>query len=92
MNLLDIPCTLLGRLTVDQYLSRKRLRARVAIFYAKKAAAISIDVASYAVIVDAKDIHAKEFYMRHGFIELKNQPIRFFIGILVRRSRQSGVA
>ena len=77
----DVPCTLLGRLAID-YRHRRQGYGRALLFYAlKKAAAISLDVASYAVIVDAKDMQAKEFYMRHGFLEFKNQPMRLFIPI-----------
>jgi len=42
---------------------------------------LTLEVASYAVIVDAKDIQAKEFYKRHGFLELKNQLMRLFMPI-----------
>jgi len=77
----DVPCTLLGRLAVDQRYRGKGY-GRALLFYAlKKAAAISLDIASYSIIVDAQDVQAKEFYMRHGFLELKNQPMRLFIPI-----------
>ena len=77
----DVPCTLLGRLAID-YRYRKQGFGRALLYFAlKKAVAISLDVASYAVIVDAKDMQAKEFYRRHGFLELKNQPMRLFIPI-----------
>ena len=77
----DVPCTLLGRLAVD-HRHRGQGYGRALLYYAlKKAAVISLDVASYAVIVDAKNMQAKEFYKRHGFLELKNQPMRLFIPI-----------
>jgi GNAT superfamily N-acetyltransferase len=77
----NVPCTLLGRLAVDQHY-RGQGYGRALLFHAlKKAAMISLDVASYAVIVDAKDMKAKEFYKQHGFLELKNQPMRLFMPI-----------
>ena len=77
----SVPCTLLGRLAVDlRY--RGQGYGRALLFHAlKKAAMISLDVASYAVIVDAIDMQAKEFYKRHSFLELKNQPMRLFMPI-----------
>ena len=76
-----VPCTLLGRLAVDiRY--RGQGYGRALLFHAlKKTAMVSLEVASYAVIVDAKDMQAKEFYKRHGFLELKNQPMRLFMPI-----------
>ena len=77
----NVPCTLLGRLAVDlRY--RGQGYGRTLLFHAlKKAAVISLEIASYAVIVDALDMQAKEFYKRHGFLEPKNQPMRLFIPI-----------
>ena len=75
----NVPCTLLGRLAVD-YRYKGQGYGRALLHHAlTKAALISNDVASYCVIVDAKDARAKDFYVRHGFIELVNQPLRLFI-------------
>ena len=77
----SVPCTLLGRLSVDQHY-RGQGYGRALLFHAlKKAAVISLEIASFAVIVDAKDIQAKEFYRRHGFLELNNQPMRLFMPV-----------
>ena len=75
----NVPCTLLGRLAVDHRYKGHGYGRALLQHALKKAAKISIEVASYAVIVDAKDMRAKDFYACHGFIELKNQPLRLFI-------------
>ena len=77
----SVPCTLLGRLAVDLHY-RGQGYGRALLFHAlRKAAIVSLEVASYAVIVDAKDMQTKEFYKRHSFLELKNQPMRLFMPI-----------
>ena len=75
----SVPCTLLGRLALDQRYRGQGYGRALLLHALKKAALVSEEVAAYAVIVDAKDIQAKEFYLRHAFIELKNQPLRLFI-------------
>jgi hypothetical protein len=37
------------------------------------------EVASWAVIVDAKDEAASRFYTRHGFLKLPDAPQRLFL-------------
>lgn len=41
----------------------------------------SLGVAAAAVVVDAKDDHALDFYLRHGFAPLTNTPQRLFLPI-----------
>lgn len=74
-----VPCTLLGRLAVD-----KKFRGcgygRALLYNAfNRAAMMNEEIASFAVIVDAKDVQAKSFYKKHDFIELKNQNMRLFM-------------
>jgi GNAT superfamily N-acetyltransferase len=74
-----VPCTLLGRLAVDERYQGKGY-GRDLLFYAlKKSAEINEHIASFAVMVDAKDKNAKRFYQKYGFIELVNLPMRLFI-------------
>ncbi len=71
-----IPATLLGRLAVDQrYRGRGygRFLLADALFRAVRS-----EIASFAVIVDAKDESAKRFYERESFLPLPNQPMKLF--------------
>lgn len=71
-----IPCILLGRLAVDERLSGQGL-GRVllvdAIIRSSK-----LEVAAYALIVDAKDEAAADFYGRMGFKPLTDRPLKMF--------------
>ena len=77
----DVACTLLGRLAVDLHFKGMGF-GRLLLFHAlKKAVDTSQDIASFAVIVDAKDEEAKSFYLKYDFLELEDAPLRMFIPI-----------
>ncbi len=71
-----IPATLLGRLAVDQnYQGRGygRFLLADALFRAVRS-----EIASFAVIVDAKNETARQFYERESFLPLPDQPLKLF--------------
>lgn len=71
-----VPATLLGRLAVDQnYQGRGygRFLLADALFRAARS-----EIASFAVIVDAKDDSARRFYERESFLPLPDQPMKLF--------------
>jgi GNAT superfamily N-acetyltransferase len=63
-----VPVTLLGRLAVDCRYQGKGYGTLLLAHALKKAATASTEIASYAVIVDAKGISAEKFYISFGFI------------------------
>ena len=78
-----VPATLLGRLAVDT-----RLRGRGAGEYLlmdalRRALEASREVASVAVVVDAKDDAAVSFYRRYGFITFAARPRQVFLPMAV---------
>ena len=71
-----VPATLLGRLAVDQsYRGRGygRFLLADALFRAVRS-----EIASFAIIVDAKDEAARRFYERESFLPLPEQPLKLF--------------
>ncbi len=71
-----VPATLLGRLAVDQnYQGRGygRFLLADALFRA-----VSGEIASFAIIVDAKDEAARRFYERESFLPFPDQPMKLF--------------
>ena len=40
-----------------------------------------IDVAAFAMIVDAKDENAKQFYEHYGFVAFTGQPLTLYLGL-----------
>ena len=63
-----IPAVRLGRLAVDHTCQGQGLGGALLADALERA--IRSDVASYAMVVDAKDATAAAFYRHHGFIEL----------------------
>ena len=64
-----IPATLMGRLAVDLKFQGKRIGELLLIDGLERSLLQSGQVASFAVMVDAKE-GAVEFYRRYGFLEL----------------------
>ncbi|WP_336741410.1 GNAT family N-acetyltransferase [Aureimonas altamirensis] len=71
-----IPATLLGRLAVDRrYQGRGYGRYLLADALYR---AMRSEIASFAVIADAKDQSAKRFYERESFFPFPDQPLKLF--------------
>ena len=74
-----VPATLLGRLAVDTRLRGKGMGEHLLMDALRRAFEASQDVASVAVIVDAKNHDAEVFYRRYEFIPFADQPNRLFL-------------
>ena len=70
------PATLLGRLAVDRRRQGKEY-GRFLLADALYRAAQS-EIASFAVIVDAKDENARRFYERESFLPFPDEPMKLF--------------
>ncbi|MDR3467619.1 MAG: GNAT family N-acetyltransferase [Xanthobacteraceae bacterium] len=71
-----VPATLLGRLAVDRAHQGRgygRFLLADALFRAVRS-----EIASFAIVVDAKDEAARRFYERESFLLLTHQPLRLF--------------
>jgi len=73
----EIPATLLGRLAVDGVWQGKGLGERLLLDALLRS--LASDIASYAVVVDAKDENAARFYARYGFQQLERRGRRLFL-------------
>jgi len=71
-----VPATLLGRLAVDRRHQGKGY-GRFLLGDALHRAARS-EIASFAMIVDAKDESARRFYERESFLPFPDQPMKLF--------------
>ena len=72
----DVPATLLGRLAVSQDYRGQGLGEFLLLDALHKALLTAEQVASAAVVVDAKDEEARKFYLRYGFLPFPSQPNR----------------
>jgi GNAT superfamily N-acetyltransferase len=72
-----IPATLLGRLAVDRRRQGKGYGRHLLADALWRAA--RSEIASFAVIVDAKDESARQFYLRESFLPFADQPMKLFL-------------
>jgi GNAT superfamily N-acetyltransferase len=72
-----VPATLLGRLAVDRRHRGKGLgRFMLADAFWRTARS---EIATFAVVVEAKDEAARDFYRREGFLPLPDRPLKLFL-------------
>lgn len=76
-----VPAVRLGRLAIDRSFQGQGLGG--ALLADALDRAIRSEVASYAMVVDAKDDAATAFYRHHGFIEFPSSPRRLFLPLAV---------
>jgi ribosomal protein S18 acetylase RimI-like enzyme len=75
----EVPTTLLGRLARSFDFKGQGVGSLLLADALKRALQGSTQVASWAVVVDAKDAEAIEFYRRFGFIALPTNSQRLFL-------------
>jgi ribosomal protein S18 acetylase RimI-like enzyme len=73
-----VPATLLGRLAVSIDFRGQGIGELLLLDAFKRVLANTQEVGATALVVDAKDQRAREFYLRHDFIPLPSQPNRLF--------------
>lgn len=73
----QVPATLLGRMAVDSDWQGRRLGEALLVDALFRS--LASEIASYAVVVDARDESASRFYMRYGFQPLEHSHRRLFI-------------
>ncbi|MBY0472132.1 GNAT family N-acetyltransferase [bacterium] len=76
-----VPVGRIGRLAVDQSMQGKGLGGELLANALKKIQDASKVVGAHAVVVDAKDASAKNFYEKYGFIALIDDPMTLFLPI-----------
>lgn len=76
-----VPATLLGRLAIDDAFRGQGLGEKLLMDALQRSLTQSKQVASTAVVVDAKDDTAVAFYKKYGFVALPGIPNRLFIAM-----------
>lgn len=79
----SVPAVRMGRLAVDQDFKGQGLGGALLADALERA--VNSDIAAYALVVDAKDESAADFYRHHDFIALPNQPLTLFLPLATVR-------
>lgn len=75
----EVPATLLGRLARSSEFQGQGIGEILLTDALKRSLANSKHVASWTVIVDAKDSNAAAFYKKYGFVDIPATPSRLFL-------------
>ena len=81
-----LPAALLGRLAVDRRYQGQRLGESLLYHALRQVVRQSQEIAIRAVVVDALDEHAADFYARNGFLRFRDHPRHLFVPIETIRS------
>lgn len=74
-----VPVARMGRLAVDKSAKGQGLGQHLLVDAMKRVQAAASSVGVYALLVDAKDVNAKSFYQKYGFLELTSNPMTLFL-------------
>ena len=74
-----LPATLLGRLAVDNDQKGKRFGELLLIDALKRSLEAAMQVASLAVIAEALDERALSFYIKYGFKQFSQEPMKLYL-------------
>ncbi|MCY7385493.1 MAG: GNAT family N-acetyltransferase, partial [Microcoleus sp. CAN_BIN18] len=74
-----LPATLLGRLAVDRTYQGQHFGELMLIDALKKALLATAQIASLAVIAEALDSPAANFYQKYGFQKFKQNPMKLYL-------------
>ena len=78
-----VPVALVGRLAVDKKVRGQRLGETLLIHALQSAQRAARIVGIYAVVVDALDESAKNFYLKYGFNSLTDDPLHLYLPMKV---------
>lgn len=74
-----VPAILIGRLAVDRQSQGQGLGETLLMDALKRVLLASEAIAVYAIIVDAKNNDAMDFYKRYGFVPFESAPHRLYL-------------
>lgn len=81
-----IPATLIGRLAVDRDFQGQGLGGVLLVDALKRVIEINAQIASYAVVTEAKDDGAVAFYQKYGFLRFLDAERRLYLPVATARA------
>jgi GNAT superfamily N-acetyltransferase len=76
---LPVPCWILGRLAVDKKFQGQGIGEALLMAACGKVLEMSQNAGGWCLIVDAKDEKAKQFYLKYGFQQFPESPLRLYL-------------
>jgi ribosomal protein S18 acetylase RimI-like enzyme len=75
----DVPAALIGRLARAERVRGRGFGELLVVDALRRILVAAKDVAAFAIVVDAKDLQAEEFYRRFGFVSFPSRQSRMFL-------------
>jgi GNAT superfamily N-acetyltransferase len=75
----QVPATLLGRLAIDSHYQGRGYGEILILDALRRSLRAAVEVASYAVVVDAVDERARSLYEHYGFCDFPDRKLRLFL-------------
>ena len=82
---MSIPAALIGKLAVNRSLQGQKIGSVLLFDALRKVRDLSEAIGIRAIVVDAIDQRAREFYLHHDFIAFADDPDRLFIPLSIVR-------
>ena len=82
-----IPAALIGRLAVDRRFHGRNFGKYLLFNALDRVVVLALEIALFAVVVDAKDDAAARFYARYGFQPLSNRGLRLLLPVATYASK-----
>jgi GNAT superfamily N-acetyltransferase len=76
-----VPCFRLGRLAIHKDMHGQGIGKLLLACAVDRCLKARRDVAAYALIVDAKDMNARQFYEHYGFTAFAGAPMTLYLGL-----------
>jgi len=76
-----VPCFRMGRLAIRQDRRGQGIGKLLLACAVDRCLKARSDVAAYALIVDAKDETARQFYEHYGFVAFSDEPMTLYLGL-----------
>ena len=76
-----VPCFRMGRLAIRKDRHGQGIGKLLLACAVDRCLKARSDVAAYALIVDAKDENARQFYEHYGFVAFSDEPMTLYLGL-----------
>lgn len=76
-----VPCFRMGRLAIRKDRHGQGIGKLLPACAVDRCLKARSDVAAYALIVDAKDENARQFYEHYGFVAFSDEPMTLYLGL-----------
>jgi GNAT superfamily N-acetyltransferase len=76
-----VPCSRMGRLAIRKDRRGQGIGKLLLACAVDRCLKARTDVAAYALIVDAKDENARQFYEHYGFVAFSDEPMTLYLGL-----------